>query len=373
MTNRRIPYAKPWITEKEVDYAADAALNGWGASCYDYIIRFESNFASYTGSRYAISTSSCTGALHMGLAAYGIQPGDEVILCDTNWIATAAPIVHLGAIPVFTDMLHDTWCMDPDDLQAKITARTKAIICTHLYGNVCELKEILRIGERHGIPVVEDAAEAIGSEYYGKKAGSIGSFGVFSFHGSKTMTTGEGGMLVTDDPDLYHQVKTLSEHGRSPSQTKQFWPDIVGFKYKMSNIQAAIGCAQLERIDLLVQDKRRIFLEYEKRLRNCPVLLNPERENTKNGYWMPTVVFKEHVQFNRDDLLNRFSQSGIDCRVFFWPLSSLPMFPDCPENKTCHSLSTRGINLPSYGEMPEEDIDTVCCILTDYLEEVSAI
>ena len=199
----RIHYTKPSITEREVEYATDAARNGWGDRCYEYINRFEELFKQHLGVKYAIATSSCTGALHMGLAALGIGPGDEVILADTNWIASAAPIVHLGAKPVFVDILADSWCIDPNLAEAAITPRTKAIIAVHLYGNLCEMHRLLEIGEKYGLPIIEDAAEAIGSIDHGKRAGSMGKFGAFSFHGTKTLTTGEGGMFVTDDADLY--------------------------------------------------------------------------------------------------------------------------------------------------------------------------
>ena len=268
--NPRIHYTKPSITEKEVEYATDAARNGWGDRCYEYINRFEDLFKQHLGVNYAIATSSCTGALHMGMAALGIGIGDEVIMADTNWIATASPIVHLGAKPVFVDILPDSWCLDPYQVDAAITSRTKAIVAVHLYGNLCEMDKLLAIGEKHGIPVIEDAAEAIGSIYHGKRAGSMGKFGTFSFHGTKTLTTGEGGMFVTDDPDLYEHVLTLSNHGRARGQTKQFWPDMVGFKYKISNIQAAIGCGQIERIDELIGRKREIFFRYQRNLsRGC--------------------------------------------------------------------------------------------------------
>ncbi|MDO9194076.1 MAG: DegT/DnrJ/EryC1/StrS family aminotransferase, partial [Undibacterium sp.] len=234
---QRIPYTKPSITELEVRYATDATANGWGEHCYDYIHRFEAAFKAHLGVKHAIATSSCTGALHMGLAALGIGVGDEVILADTNWIASAAPIVHLGATPVFVDILAQTWCLDPQQVEAAITPRTKAIIAVHLYGNLCDMDALLAIGERHGIPVIEDAAEAIGSVWHGRRAGSMGAFGSFSFHGTKTITTGEGGMFVTNDDALYNTVLTLSNHGRSRSQKKQFWPDMLGYKYKMSNVQ----------------------------------------------------------------------------------------------------------------------------------------
>ena len=171
-------------------------------------------------------------------------------------IASAAPAVYLGVAAVFVDVLEDTWCIDPTKIEAAITSRTKAIIAVHLYGNLCDMESLLKIGMKHNIPIIEDAAEALGSEWYGKRAGSMGIFGTFSFHGTKTLTTGEGGMLVTQDKALYEKVLSLSNHGRVREQNKQFWPDRLGYKYKMSNIQAAIGCAQMERINELIARKR---------------------------------------------------------------------------------------------------------------------
>jgi perosamine synthetase len=360
----RIPYTKPSITELETRFAADAALNGWGAACYDYIVRFERDFRSYIGCDFAIATSSCTGALHMGLSALGIGAGDEVILADTNWVATVAPVVHLGATPVFVDVLDDTWCIDPAAVERHITPRTKAIIVTHLYGNLCDMDALLAISRRGGIPVIEDAAEAIGSMWGYRRAGSMGLFGTFSFHGTKTLTTGEGGMLVTNDPDLYERILTLSNHGRARGQEKQFWADAIGFKYKMSNIQAAIGCAQLVRIEDLVARKREILASYRIRLCVVPgISMNAEPEGTVNGAWMPTAVFHPLTGVTREMLLDGFTAANIDARVFFHPLSSLPMFEDRRENVNAWSLPARAINLPSYHDMTEDDIERVSATL----------
>ena len=366
--NTRIFYTKPSITEKEVEYATDAARNGWGERCYEYINRFEELFKQHLGVKYAIATSSCTGALHMGMAALGVGPGDEVILADTNWIASAAPITYLGATPVFVDILADSWCLDPALVEQAITPRTKAIIAVHLYGNLCELDQLLAIGEKHGIPVIEDAAEAIGSIYHGKRAGSIGKFGAFSFHGTKTLTTGEGGMFVTNDPDLYDHVLTLSNHGRAKGQTKQFWPDMVGFKYKMSNIQAAIGCGQVERIDELTRRKREILSYYRDRLAKFPGLsMNPEPAGTINGAWMPTVIFDAGTGVTREILQAAFAAENIDARVFFHPLSSLSMFEDQPQNLLAWSIPERAINLPSFHEMTSSQQDRVIKVIAKIL------
>lgn len=364
----RILYTKPSITAIETGYAADAAANGWGARCYEYIDRFERDFRTHLGSEFSIATSSCTGALHMGLAALGIGPGDEVILADTNWVATVAPIVHLGATPVFADIRPDSWCIDPADAERHITPRTKAIIATHIYGNLADMDALLAIGRRHDIPVIEDAAEAIGSVWHGRRAGSMGLFGTFSFHGTKTLTTGEGGMFVTGDAALYEKVLMLSNHGRARSQEKQFWPDLVGFKYKMSNIQAAIGCGQIERIDDLVKRKREILTAYKLRLSGIDgVAMNPEPDGTINGAWMPTAVFDRQTGITREMLRSAFEAADIDARVFFHPLSSLPMFESKPQNAVAWSIPERAINLPSYHDMTEDDIDRVADTLLSVL------
>lgn len=364
----RIYYTKPSITEREVEYATDAARHGWGEKCYEYIDRFEELFRQHLGVNYAIATSSCTGALHMGLAALGIGPGDEVILADTNWIATAAPITYLGAKPIFVDILPDTWCINPKLAEAAITSRTKAIIVVHLYGNLCEMDQLLTIGEKHGLPIIEDAAEAIGSVYHGKRAGSMGQFGAFSFHGTKTLTTGEGGMFVTNDAALYEHVLTLSNHGRARGQTKQFWPDVVGFKYKMSNIQAAIGCAQMERIDELTSRKREILAAYRKRFMGLPgVSINPEPVGTVNGAWMPTVVFTPETGITREKLQAAFAAENVDARVFFWPLSSLSMFEAVLANTFAWAIPERAVNLPSYHDITLEEQGRVCRVLANLL------
>ena len=364
----KIHYTKPSITELEVGYATDAARNGWGEKCYEYITKFEEKFKEFTGAKYAIATSSCTGALHMGLAALGVGYGDEVILADTNWIASAAPITYLGAKPVFVDILPDTWCLDPEKVEAAITNKTKAIIAVHIYGNLCDMDKLLAIGEKHGIPVIEDAAEAIGSRWQDKHAGTMGKFGVFSFHGTKTLTTGEGGMFIANDADFYEKVLTLSNHGRARGQTKQFWPDAVGFKYKISNIQAAIGYGQMERIQELVNRKREIFTYYQQHLADLPGLaMNPEKANTVNGYWMPTVVFDKTTGITREKLQAAFSAENIDARVFFHPLSSLDMFEDNRANINAWDIPNRAINLPSYHDISDADLARVTEVVTKIL------
>ena len=367
--SERILYTKPSITELEIGYATDAATNGWGERCYAYIDRFEQLFRDHLGVKYAIATSSCTGALHMGMAALGIGAGDEVILADSNWIASVAPVVHLGATPVFVDILPDSWCLDPALVEAAITPRTKAILAVHLYGNLCHMTQLLAIGERYGIPIIEDAAEAIGSVYHGKRAGAMGRFGAFSFHGTKTLTTGEGGMFVTNDAELYERVLTLSNHGRVRGQTRQFWPETVGYKYKMSNIQAAIGCGQMERIEELIARKRQILSFYRKALSSVSGLtMNPEPDDGINGAWMPTILLEKSGAAVVEQLKVRFNAENIDARVFFHPLSTLPMFTAKPCNMIAKSVSESALNLPSYHDMSDESLDKIVKIVRSVLE-----
>jgi perosamine synthetase len=359
----RIHYTKPSITDLEVEFATDAARNGWGSACYAYIERFEREFAALLGVTYAIATSSCTGALHLGLAAAGIGDGDEVIVADTNWIASVAPITYLNATPVFVDVLPDSWCIDPVAVEAAITPRTKAIIAVHLYGNLADLTALKAIADRHGLLLVEDAAEAFGSIYHGTRAGAFADFGIFSFHGTKTLTTGEGGLFVTSRADLYEKVLTLNAHGRAQGQTKQFWSDVIGYKYKMSNLQAAIGCAQLQRADELIAGKRRVFETYRRLLADLPLQMNPEPEGCVNGYWMPSIVVDKDVPFDREAVLEAFKANEIDGRVFFWPVSMLPMFEDKPGNKVSYSLYPRALNLPSYHDLTDQEMERVASVI----------
>lgn len=367
---KNIPINKPSITELEIAYVNDAITNGWGEKCYDYIYRFEKQFSEYLGCKYGLATSSCTGAIHLALMAMGVQQGDEVIVPDITWIATTEPVLYIGAKPVFVDVIADTWCIDPVKIEQAITPKTKAIIVVHLYGNVCEMDEIMAIAQKHNLVVLEDAAEGLGSEYKGHKCGSIAHAGVFSFHGTKTMTTGEGGILVTNHEEIYEKAKVLNDHGRNPKdpEHKMFWMRDYGYKYKISNLQAALGCAQIERIEELVAKKRQIFEWYKAALKNFPGRLNPEPEYTKNSYWLPTLVINKNINFNRDRFFAVCRQNSIDSRPFFYPLSSLPMFESQPENKIAYDIYARAINLPSFHDMELEDVNRVVDCLNYFLK-----
>src|SRR5439155_2217506 len=243
LTMERIPVSGPWITQKEIDYVADAAANAWYANANRYHERFEKAFAQYVGTRYAIALPSCTSAIHLSLAAKRIGPGDDVIVPESTWIASAAPVTYVGATTVFADIDPETWCMSADSFARCITPWTKAVIPVDLYGGMPDWDALRAVAEKHGIFVIEDAAEAVGSEYKGRRAGAFGDAGVFSFHGSKTLTTGEGGMLVTNDEELYRRALFLRDHGRQPGD-HMFFNTEVAYKYKMSSLQAALGLAQ---------------------------------------------------------------------------------------------------------------------------------
>lgn len=371
----RIPVAGPWITQKEIDYVTDAVTNAWYGKANMYHQRFEKAFADYLGVSFAVSLPSCTSAIHLSLLALGVGSGDEVIVPDVTWIASAAPITYVGATPVFADIDPKTWCLSAESFAGCITPRTKAVIPVDLYGNMPDMDAILKVAQQHGIAVIEDAAEAIGSEYKGKKAGIFGDTGVFSFHGSKTLTTGEGGMLVTNREDIYRRVLFLRDHGRPPGD-KMFYNTEVAYKYKMSSMQAALGLAQLERIEELIAKKRQIFTWYERELAQLEgVTLNYESESTKNTYWMVTAIIDSNLKLNKYRLMELMSESNIDCRPFFEPLSSLPAYANLEKkhqfsqcNPVSYQLSPYGINLPSSLSLKEEEVRYIGKVLNKALK-----
>lgn len=375
LTIERIPIAGPWITQKEIDYVTDAVTHAWYGNSNIYHQRFEEAFADYLGVRYAISLPSCTSAIHLSLLALDIGQGDEVIVPDITWIASAAAINYVGASPVFADIDRKTWCLSGDSFEDCITPKTKAVIPVDLYGSMPDMDRILNIATRHGIAVIEDAAEAIGSEFQAKKAGSFGDSGVFSFHGSKILTTGEGGMLVTNREDIYHRALFLCDHGRTPGD-RMFYNTEVAYKYKMSALQAALGLAQLERIEQLVSQKRKIFAWYQNELGGLEgVTLNYEAPGTKNSYWMVTSILDGRLRIKKNRVMEQMCENNIDCRPFFHPLSSLPAYQNFSQTKQArernhvsYEVSPYGINLPSALNLTEKQVRCVCGVLKSILK-----
>jgi len=370
--NKMILTAGPSITEKEIYYVLDAVKNGWNENWNSYIIKFENWFKNFLGVKYALSTSSCTGAMHLALAALNIKEGDEVLVPEITWVATASVVKYVGATPVFVDVDLETWTMDLDDVIKKISNKTKAIIPVHIYGNPCYMDELINIAREYNLYVVEDAAAALGASYNGKKIGKFGDFAAFSFQGAKTFVTGEGGMLVTNNDDLYKKVKILYEHGRNPKPDNTFWIERIGFKYKMSNLQAALGLAQVERKDELIDKKIKIHNWYKKKLEDLPYIdFQKENPKGKSVWWMTSIVLKEKLEGKRYEIMKILKEKyHIDTRPVFPPISSYPMWKTF-DSPNANLIGLNGINLPSGHNLTEEDIDFIVEALKEIIEKMT--
>jgi perosamine synthetase len=352
--------AGPSVGAREVSYAADAARTGWNANWSGYLDRLEKTFAEYVGAKYALATSSCTGALHLAVAAAGVGPGDEVIVPELTWVATATAVTYTGGIPVFADVQDDSWCMDPDSVERLITPQTKAIMPVHLYGHPAQVDRIRAIADAHGLRMIEDAAPAIGTELHGRRVGTFGDAAAFSFQGAKLLVTGEGGMLVTNDDELYEQALSLWDHGRD--RARGFWIEQLGVKYKMSNLQAAFGLAQLERVDELIEAKRRIFGWYRENLEGLPgITLNHETGWARSIYWMSSIRVGAESGTTKDAVMQALKQRGIDTRPVFTPISQYPIWPRTflPQ-RVAGAIGAEGINLPSGVRLRRAQVDRVC-------------
>jgi perosamine synthetase len=359
--------AGPSISAREAFYAWDAAREGWNQRWSFYLGRFERSFADYLGVKHALATSSCTGALHLALATLGIGPGDEVIVPDITWVATANAVLYVGATPVFADVEPDSWCLDPRSFEAAITPRTKAVIPVHLYGHPARMDELVAIARQHGLFVIEDAAPAIGAEWQGRKTGTFGDFACFSFQGAKLVVTGEGGMLLTNDAERFQRAQSLWDQGRSPTRT--FWIDDRGLKYKMANVQAAIGLGQLERVEELIEMKRRLFAWYEAGLAGVPhVRLNYEVAGARSNYWMSSLLLDETAPLTRDALRQRLKERNIDTRPVFPAISQYPIWPrpQAPQ-PVAQRIGERALNLPSGVCLRRSQVDYVCRCLREIL------
>jgi perosamine synthetase len=359
----RIPVSGPWITEKEIAYVTDAVTNAWYERAGMYHDRFEAAFARYLGVKHAVALPSCTSALHLALLAAGVGPGDEVIVPELTWIATAAPISYVGATPVFVDVDPVRWTLAPEALEAAISPRTRAVIPVDLYGTMADMAAIMALAAQHGLVVIEDAAQAVGARIGDRPAGSLGHMGVFSFHGSKTLTTGEGGMWVSNDDAWHQRVLFLRDHGRAPGD-RAFWNTEVAYKYKMSAMQAALGLAQLERVEELVARKREVFGWYREALPG--VTLNAEPAGTTSSFWMVTALLdrpKEQVQAG-------LRERGIDARPCFYPLSELPAYAQLGRRQpspNAHRIAPGGINLPSGPTLTRAQVGEVVAALAELL------
>ena len=360
-----IPMAGPWVTEHEVKVVMDAMTTGWYEKPYYYVETFQKEFAAYHGRKFALMTPNCTSAIHLLLTCLGVKPGDQVIVPECTWIATAAPINYLGAEPVFCDINADDWCLDPESVEKAITPKTKAIIAVDLFGNMAPLPRLKAIADKHGIPLVEDSAEALGSTLNGAKAGSFGVGSVFSFHRTKTLTTGEGGMLLLDDEELFRKCSIWRDHGRRPGGP-MYYNFEVTYKYMPFNLQAALGYAQFQRLSELVARKRWIFQAYKDRLKDIEGLqFNAEPPGVVNSLWTTAIVFDPKLRMTKADAIEKLRRLGIPSRPFFYPLSSLPAYPGFEakyksRNPRAYDISNRGLNLSCAMNLTIEQIDDIC-------------
>lgn len=355
--SKLIQTAGPSITQKEIDYVLDAVENGWYENWNGYITEFEEEFAKYIGTEYAIATSSCTGALHLALSSLNLKKGDEVIVPDTTWVATANVVKYVNATPVFADVEKDSWTISPESIHDRISTKTKAIIPVHLYGHPTNMDPIMEIADENDLHVIEDAAPAIGAKYKGKKMGNFGDLAAFSFQGAKLMVTGEGGMLVTNDEKIYEKISLLANQGRDPE--KDFWIVETGFKYKISNIQAALGLAQLERINELIDMKTNIHKWYNKGLQHPDIQISIEKEWAKSIHWMNSIILDKSLNIDREKFRTTLLEKCIDTRPIFPPISKFPMFKTY-SNPNSEYLYKRGINLPSALNVTKADVKYIC-------------
>lgn len=357
---RRIPIMQPSLSGNELKYVTDCVQTGWISSQGSYVKQFEKMFAEYCGAPYSLATSNGTVALHLALASLGIGPGDEVIVPDYTFAASINSVLYTGATPVVVDIDPVTWTIDVNAVKAAITSKTRAIMPVHIYGHVCDMDALVTIAKEHQLHIVEDCAESLGSFYNGKASGVFGTVSAFSFFGNKTITTGEGGMLIFKDKETYERASVLRDHGMSKS--KRYWHDELGFNYRMTNLQAAIGVAQMERIDEILRTKRWIAQTYDQALANLPGLqLHGEKEGTISSYWLYTMLVKPGYGFTRNELIERLAKNGIEGRPAFYPLHAMPVYAkpeylrgqEFPNSKY---VSEHGLSLPSYVDLTEEEI-----------------
>jgi len=356
-----IPISNPALVGNELKYVTDCVQSSWISSVGTYVQKFEEAFAGFCGSEHAVACSNGTTALHLALLALGVKPGDEVIVPTLTYVATANAVVYCGATPVFVDGEPDTWNMDPERIEALITPRTKGIIPVHLFGHACEMDAIMEIAQRRGLFVLEDAAEAPGAEFRGKRVGSIGHAATFSFFGNKIITTGEGGMVTTDDRALADEMRRLKNHGMDPQ--RKYWFPTVGYNYRMTNVACAIGLAQLEKIDWHLGQREQIAAWYREFLAGVPgISWQAEREWTRHVWWLFTMVMDESVPLTRFELMEGLKERGVEGRQIIYPIHQLPPYQN-PAHEGKFPIATRtvdrGLHLPTWGGLTREQVKHV--------------
>ena len=357
-----IPVCEPTLGGNEMKYVQQAIETNWISSAGRFIRDFEARFAEICGVKYGIACANGTVAMHLAMATLGLEPGDEVIIPTFTMIATANAVTYCGAKPVLVDMEPGYWQMDLNQVEARITPRTKAIVPVHIYGHPTDMDPLMALAEKHGIMVIEDAAEAHGAEYKGRRTGGLGHAAGFSFYGNKIITTGEGGMVTTNDRELAQLAWNLRDHAFS--HERHFWHKFVGFNYRMTNLQAAVGVAQMERIDSLVARKRSIAARYLDQLAGIPgITLPAERTGYTNVYWMVSILAEPPFPLDRDALILALREQGIDSRPFFHPLDTLPPYFSPTPRPVSLRLSRIGVNLPSSPALNDAQVDYICATI----------
>lgn len=354
-----IPVAEPLLAGNELNYVTDCVKSGWVSSLGKYVRDFEEQFANYCGAQYGVATFNGTVALHLLAATLNLGPGDEVIMPSLTYVASANGVRYTGAAPVFVDSERATWNIDPNTVAAAITPRTKAIMAVHLYGQPADMDSLRAIADDHGLLLLEDAAEAHGARYKNRRVGGLSDAAIFSFYGNKIITTGEGGIIVTSNKSWADRAFFLENQGRYSDNP--YWHPEVAYNYRMTNIQAALGLAQLEKIDDLLAIRQRNAAHYNRRLANVPGLtLPPQTDWADNVYWMYSVVVENEFGLTRDELRAKLRAAGIETRPFFYPVHTLPMYATGQSLPVAEELGRRGLNLPSGATLTPEQIDYIC-------------
>ena len=372
MSKRFIPVASPLLTGNEKAYVLDCIESSWISSCGKYVEMFERTFADFCGVRYAVSCNSGTAALHIALLALGIGAGDEVIVPTLTFVATANAVTYCGARPRFVDVEPDTWTLDPGLVEAKITPRTKAILPVHLYGHVANMDAITEIARKHNLFVVEDAAEAHGAEFRGRRVGSLNDAAAFSFYGNKIVACGEGGMMVTDSERLARCAAQL--RGQGVDSKKRYWFPIIGYNYRMPNLAAAVGLAQLERIDCHLNRRREVASWYRDNLGDLPgIRWQVQKDGRGNVDWLFTITLNEPIRVTRDDVIDRLSKRGVETRPVFHPMHTLPPYQEMGREDgdfpVAEQVASSGLSLPTWAGLQRDDVTYVCEALRECIAE----
>ncbi|MCE5310920.1 MAG: DegT/DnrJ/EryC1/StrS family aminotransferase [Acidobacteriales bacterium] len=354
MKHKLIPVAHPVFAGNEKKYVNECLDSLWIASG-EFIPRFEESFARFCGVPHALACNSGTSALHLALMALGVGPGDEIIVPTLTYISTANAVRYCGAKPVLADSGARTMTLDPGSLESRITPRTKGIVVVHLYGHPADMDAIADVAARHGLFVVEDCAEAHGALYRGRAVGGLGDAGTFSFFGNKIISTGEGGMVTTRSAALYRKMRLLGGQGMDPA--RRYWFTVVGYNYRMTNIEAALGLAQLEQIDKHLAGRRAVVELYRRHLPQNLVELPAEEAWARHAFWMFTVRVKPEARIGRDELMAALDRDGIETRPVFYPMHLMPVYEEpCGTYPVAEDIARRGLSLPTHGMLTEEDV-----------------